>query len=326
MPVGRDEFDGHRTTTLRSTSPRSILWNASSTSSSAIVSDTNRSRSSRPCRYSEIEQREVAAGQAVAVPARLERAAPTEELDHRDVGNRHRRASARRPARRCRRGRGRRTPARAPSGCRPPRCTRRRRSRRWRPARPRPRRPADAFTVWVAPNSLAHSSLRSSRSTATIVVAPASLAPAMAASPTPPQPNTATVSPRCTLPVSIAAPMPAITPQPSRPAVAAGAAGSTLVHWPAATSVFSANAPMPSAGDSSVPSVSVIFCVALYVAKQYCGLPLRQLRQLPHTARQLRTTKSPGFTLVTPAPTDSTMPAASWPSRNGKSSLMPPSR
>ena len=48
-----------------------------------------------------------------------------------------------------------------------------------------------------------------------------------------------------------------------------GAAGSTLVHWPAATRVFSANAPMPSAGDSSVPSVSVIFWVALWVAKQY---------------------------------------------------------
>jgi hypothetical protein len=41
---------GYRTTTERSTSPRSILWNASSTSSSAIVSDTKRSRSSLPCR------------------------------------------------------------------------------------------------------------------------------------------------------------------------------------------------------------------------------------------------------------------------------------
>ena len=50
--------------------------------------------------------------------------------------------------------------------------------------------------VWVAPNSLAHASLRSSMSTAMIVDAPASRAPAMAASPTPPQPNTATVSPR----------------------------------------------------------------------------------------------------------------------------------
>ena len=70
----------------------------------------------------------------------------------------------------------------------------------------------------------------------------------------------------------------------------AGAEGSTFVHWPAATSVFSANAPMPSAGDSSVPSSSVIFCVALNVEKQNCGRPRRQLRQVPHTARQLRIT------------------------------------
>ena len=45
---------------------------------------------------------------------------------------------------------------------------------------------------------------------------------------------------------------------------------------------------MPSAGDSTVPSVSVIFWAALNVEKQYHGLPFRQLRQLPHTARQLR--------------------------------------
>ena len=102
--------------------------------------------------------------------------------------------------------------------------------------------------------------------------------PTIAALPTPPQPMTATLSPRCTLPVFIAAPMPAITPQPSRPATAAGASGSTFVHWPAATSVFSTNAPMPSAGDSSVPSSSVIFCVALCVLKQYQGRPRRQAR------------------------------------------------
>jgi hypothetical protein len=98
---------------------------------------------------------------------------------------------------------------------------------------------------------------------ATIVRAPASLAAAMAASPTPPQPNTATVSPRPTWPVKVAAPKPAITPQPSRPAAIGLAFGFTLVHWPAATSVFSAKAPMPSAGLSGVPSASVIFCVAL---------------------------------------------------------------
>ena len=53
-----------------------------------------------------------------------------------------------------------------------------------------------------------------------------------------------------TPPVLIAAPIPAITPQPSSPAVAGAMAGLTFVHCPAATSVFSANAPMPSAGDS----------------------------------------------------------------------------
>src|SRR5829696_329987 len=146
------------------------------------------------------------------------------------------------------------------------------------------------FTVWVAPNFVAHSSFRSSRSTATIVVAPASVAPAIAASPTPPQPNTATDSPRRTPPVLIAAPTPAMTPQPSSPAAVAGASGSTLVHWPECTRVFSANAPMPSAGDSSVPSVRVIFCAALWVLKQYCSSPLRQARHCPQTARQFRIT------------------------------------
>src|SRR5699024_1589503 len=106
---------------------------------------------------------------------------------------------------------------------------------------------------------------------------------------TPPHPITATESPRVTLPVLIAAPRPAITPQPSRPTAAVEASGSTFVHWPAATRVLSANAPIPSAGDSSVPSVSVIFCEALWVAKQYHGSPRSQARQSPHTARQFST-------------------------------------
>ncbi len=65
-------------------------------------------------------------------------------------------------------------------------------------------------------------------------------------------------------------------------------------------------APMPRAGVSSVPSVSVIFWVALWVLKQYCGLPFAQARHWPQTARQLRMTKSPGATSVTPSPTAST--------------------
>src|ERR1035441_3598097 len=108
-----------------------------------------------------------------------------------------------------------------------------------------------------------------------IARAPASPAPSTAALPTPPQPITDTESPRVTGAVLSAAPRPAITPQPSRPATSGRTLGSTLVHWPAATSVSSANAPIPSAGDSGVPSASVIFCVALWVLKQYQGRPRR---------------------------------------------------
>ena len=56
----RRRSTAQRTTTERSTSPRSILWNASSTSSSAMVSLTNRSRSSRPSQIQVDEHREVA--------------------------------------------------------------------------------------------------------------------------------------------------------------------------------------------------------------------------------------------------------------------------
>ncbi|SKZ68710.1 Uncharacterised protein [Mycobacteroides abscessus subsp. abscessus] len=129
-----------------------------------------------------------------------------------------------------------------------------------------------------------------------ILVAPASRAPAIAASPTPPQPMTATESPRPTLPVFIAAPRPAITPQPSRPATAGSVSGLTLVHCPSWTRVFSMNAPIPNAAVSSVPSVSVIDFDALWVSKQYQGFPRLHARHSPHTARQFRTTKSPTST------------------------------
>ena len=50
------------------------------------------------------------------------------------------------------------------------------------------------------------------------------------------------------------------------------------------------NAPMPRAGDSSVPSSRVIFWVALKVSKQYHGRPRLQARQVPQTARQFKIT------------------------------------
>ncbi len=120
-------------------------------------------------------------------------------------------------------------------------------------------------------------------------------------------------------------------PQPRRPAAAGSAAGFTLVHCPSWTRVFSTKAPMPSAGVSSAPasgspSAIVILAEALWVLKQYFGSPFLQARHSPHTARQLRTTKSPTSTWLTSEPIFSTMPAASWPRRKGNSSAMSPSR
>ena len=79
----------------------------------------------------------------------------------------------------------------------------------------------------------------------------------MAASPTPPHPNTATESPRPTPPVFTAAPKPAMIPQPMSPAAAGLASAGTLTACPAATKVSSVKAPMPKAGDRGLPSGSV---------------------------------------------------------------------
>ena len=102
-----------------------------------------------------------------------------------------------------------------------------------------------------------------------------------------------------------------MTPHPMSPAVSGGALSFTGTACPAATRVFSANAPMPSAGVSGVPPSSVMGWVALSEPKQYQGRPRRHERHSPHGARQARITKSPGATSVTPSPTASTTPAAS---------------
>ena len=72
--------------------------------------------------------------------------------------------------------------------------------------------------MWVAPISLAFSSLKGTGSTATIVRAPAMRAPWMAPEPTPPQPTTTTVSPGFTLARSTAEPNPVAMPQLMRAA------------------------------------------------------------------------------------------------------------
>jgi hypothetical protein len=121
-----------------------------------------------------------------------------------------------------------------------------------------------------------------------IVVAPASQAPAMAASPTPPHPITAIESPRPTPPVLIAAPRPAITPQPSSPRLGLGL-GDDLRALAGVHERLLDERADAQRRESSVPSSSVIFCAALCVVKQYQGCRGAGAA-LPQTARQLRMT------------------------------------
>src|SRR5215469_15685057 len=80
----------------------------------------------------------------------------------------------------------------------------------------------EALIPWVAPNSLANSSLRSTRSTAIIGLAPAIAAAEIADNPTPPAPNTATDWPSPTFAVCSTAPAPVSTAQPTRQVISVG--------------------------------------------------------------------------------------------------------
>src|SRR6185437_11580868 len=75
---------------------------------------------------------------------------------------------------------------------------------------------------WVAPNALANSSLLSTRSTAITGSAPAIAAAQIAASPTPPAPNTATDWPARTFAVCSTAPTLVSTAQPIRQVISVG--------------------------------------------------------------------------------------------------------
>ena len=172
----------------------------------------------------------------------------------------------------------------------------------------------------VAPNSRAHSSFLSSTSTAMIVLAPGQPgAERRPPSPTPPQPITATVSPRVTPPVLIAAPM------PGHHAAAEQARGGGRDRRVDLRALAGRDQrPLGERADAErgrqrrCRRRGVIFCVALWVLKQYQGRPRLQARHCPQTARQLRITKSPGATSVTPSPTASTMPGRLVPEQVGE--------
>jgi len=140
--------------------------NASSTSPLPMVSLTKWSRSRRPCVKVD-QHREVAGGQAVAVPRRFERPArPKKSIM--GTGGTSSEDWARRPGPPCRPGPGRRRPAGGPRAGRRPRWPRRPRSSRGRSDRLHGVLPAAVDGVG-GPTVRAHSSLRSSMSMATIV-------------------------------------------------------------------------------------------------------------------------------------------------------------
>ena len=55
--------------------------------------------------------------------------------------------------------------------------------------------------------------------------------------------------------------------------------------------------------------------------RQRLGLPITQFSHLPQVDTKAITTRSPGATEVTPSPTSSTVPAASWPRTTGSGHL-----
>src|SRR6478752_1090398 len=157
--------------------------------------------------------------------------------------------------------------------------------------------------------------------------APAIRAAWRTASPTPPIPNTTTLSPSRTRAEWWTAPYPVSTAQPSSAASSSGmpaGAGSTQF---AATTVSWAKAATLRPGWSSVPSgVRAWMFAAPFSASAHSQTsPIPQWKHAPQDGAQLRTTGSPAATWVTPSPTASTVPAPSWPRTAGTGSLMVPS-
>jgi hypothetical protein len=171
------------------------------------------------------------------------------------------------------------------------------------------------------PNALARFSFEPTRSTAMIRPAPAMAAPLTAASPTPPQPITATVSPARTLLVWITAPTPVVTEHPISAARSSGMSLRIAVQACSWISICSAKLDRfrywfigPVAADRRGSS---------RLSRRVSGLmhrlmcPVMQCSQWPQKALRQVITWSPTFTVRTSLPICSTTPADSWPSTHG---------
>ena len=102
-----------------------------------------------------------------------------------------------------------------------------------------------ATSVCVAPNRRASGIFAGWVSTAMIVDAPHSAAPCTMFNPTPPQPNTTTLSPGRTPAVYIAAPTPVATAHPTSAAAFRGASRRTGMQLASGTTAYSAKLARP---------------------------------------------------------------------------------
>ena len=143
--------------------------------------------------------------------------------------------------------------------------------------------------------------------------------------PTPPAPNTATLSPGCTLARLNTEPMPVTTPQAMRHAEVSGTSLSIGTACTSFTTVISANDDVAAKLPAGSPPTVKISRRLPRVLRHQVGLPTEHWSQMPQLETVAMTTWSPGFTRVTSEPTASTTPAPSWPMSDGAGHGMVPS-
>src|SRR5580704_9116332 len=180
----------------------------------------------------------------------------------------------------------------------------------------------------VAPNTVvAISRLNYTGSTTTTFFAPANRAPCTALLPTPPAPKITTVSPARTPAACTADPQPVGTPQPTRHRTSHGmswkssrsgtvAHSDTTAYWEKVPSEQNPPRSCSPRWNRNVPSRNMPV-PALRPFTHMLEWPVEHGRQAPQAGMYEQTILSPGLTRCTSGPTDSTMPAPSWPPTTG---------
>ena len=180
----------------------------------------------------------------------------------------------------------------------------------------------------MAPKLRATGSFRATMSTATMGVAPASAAPWIAFTPTPPAPMTTALLPGVSWAVLRTAPTPVMTPQARRHARSSprSAGMTTSCDWSTTTDSANPATRMPALSGWPVRLWSRCSVMSANCPSQRYAAPVRQGPQPPQVRRSETTTRSPGRTRVTPGPTSLTTPAASWPATTGGGVLLQPAQ